>query len=123
MATVLPNFVLVRHLQRLESFVTDITGVIPLSLSCVLSPHTDPIHQQHDCPHKPDLDTCRSSCQQMSTPHHVLLKADPCLKGDVADAKADPSLCLQLKQISVLQYFLEMVDSMDHQHVLRQDGF
>ena len=32
MTTVLPNFVLARHLQRLESFVTDITGVNPLSL-------------------------------------------------------------------------------------------
>ena len=32
MATVLPNFVLARQLQRLESFVTDITGVNPLSL-------------------------------------------------------------------------------------------
>ena len=31
-ATVLPNFVLARHLQRLESFVTDITGVHTLSL-------------------------------------------------------------------------------------------
>ena len=38
MATVLPNFVLARHLQRLESFVTDITGVNPLSL--VLCPPT-----------------------------------------------------------------------------------
>ena len=38
MATVLPNFVLARHLQRLKSFVTDITGVIPLSL--VLCPPT-----------------------------------------------------------------------------------
>ena len=28
MATVLPNFVLARQLQRLESFVTDITGVL-----------------------------------------------------------------------------------------------
>ena len=37
-ATVLPNFVLARHLQRLESFVTDITGVNPLSL--VLYPPT-----------------------------------------------------------------------------------
>ena len=95
MATVLPNFVLVRHLQRLESFVTDITGVIPLSLSCALSPHTDPIHQQHDFPHKPDLDTCRSICQQMSTPIHVLLKADLRLEDDVADDKADPLVCLQ----------------------------
>ena len=32
MATVLPNFVLARQLQRLESFVTNITGVNPLSL-------------------------------------------------------------------------------------------
>ena len=38
MATVLPNFVLARQLQRLESFVTDITGVNPLSL--VLCPPT-----------------------------------------------------------------------------------
>ena len=26
-------------------------------------------------------------CQQMSTPLHVLLKADPCIKGDLADDK------------------------------------
>ncbi len=32
MATVLPNFVLAKHLQRLERFVKDITGVNPLSL-------------------------------------------------------------------------------------------
>ena len=30
--TVLPNFVLARRLKRLEIFVTDITGVNPLSL-------------------------------------------------------------------------------------------
>ena len=59
----------------------------------------------------------------MSTPLHVLLKADPRLEGDVADDKADPSVCLQLNQISVLQYFLEMAGSMDHQHVLRQAVF
>ena len=33
----------------------------------------------------------------MSTPLHVLLKADPHLEGDVADDKADPSVCLQLE--------------------------
>ena len=82
-------------------------------------PHTDPIQQRHDFPHKPALDTCRSRRQQMSTPLHVLLKADPRLEDDVADDKADPSVCLQLNQISVLQYFLEMAGSMDHQHVLR----
>ena len=38
-ATVLPNFVLARHLQRLESLVTDITGVNPLSLLCFVPPH------------------------------------------------------------------------------------
>ena len=32
MASLLPFFVLARHLQRLESFVTDITGVNPLSV-------------------------------------------------------------------------------------------
>ena len=84
-ATVLPNFVLAKNLQRLESFVTAITGVNPLSLSCALSPHTDPSQQQHDFPHKPFLNTCRSSGQQMSTPIHVLLKPDPCLEDNVAD--------------------------------------
>ena len=59
----------------------------------------------------------------MSTPLHVLLKADPRLEGDAADDKADPSVCLQLNQISVLQYFLEKAGSMDHQHVLRQAVF
>ena len=39
MATVLPNFVLARQLQRLESFVTYITGVNPLSLMCFVPPH------------------------------------------------------------------------------------
>ena len=39
MATVLPNCVLARHLQRLESFVTDITGVNPLSLLCFIPQH------------------------------------------------------------------------------------
>ena len=113
-ATMLPNFVLARHLQRLESFVTDITGVNLLSLSCALSPHTDSIQRQHDFPHKPALNTCRSSFQQMNTPNHVPLKADPCLETDVADDKADPSMCLLLNQISVLQYFLETAGSMDH---------
>ena len=32
MATVLPNYVLVWHLQRLESFFTDITEVNPFTL-------------------------------------------------------------------------------------------
>ena len=59
----------------------------------------------------------------MSTPLDVILKADPHLKGDVADDKADPSVCLKLNQISVLQYFFETADSMDHQQVLRQAVF
>ena len=59
----------------------------------------------------------------MSTPLLVLLKADPRLEGDGADDKADPSVCVQLHQISVLQYFLETAGSMDHQHVLRQAVF
>ena len=54
----------------------------------------------------------------MSTPIHVLLKADPCPKYVVADDKAVPSVCLQLNYISVLQYFLETAGSMDYQHVL-----
>ena len=104
-ATVLPKLVLARHLQRLESFVTYITrGEPSLSLFC-FAPHTDPIQQQHNFPQKPVLDTCRSHLQQMSTPLHVLLKADPSLEGDVADDKDDPLVCLQLNQISVLLYF------------------
>ena len=39
MATVLPSFVLVRHWQRLENLVTDITGVNSLSLLCFVPPH------------------------------------------------------------------------------------
>ena len=39
MSTVLPKFVLARHLQRLESFVTDITGVNPFSLLCFVPPY------------------------------------------------------------------------------------
>ena len=38
----------------------------------------------------------------MSTPLHVLLKADPRLEGDV---EADRFVCLQLNRISVLKYF------------------
>ena len=38
-ATVLPNFVLARNLQRLESFVTNVTGVSPLFFLCFVPPH------------------------------------------------------------------------------------
>ena len=38
-ATVLPKFVLVRCWQRLESLVTDITGVNPLSVLYFVPPH------------------------------------------------------------------------------------
>ena len=51
----------------------------------------------------------------MSTSLHVLLKADPHIEGDIADDKANPSVCLKPNQ-----YFLETACSMDHQHVLRQ---
>ena len=56
MATVLPNVVLARHLQRLESFVTD-------------------RQQQHVFPNKPALETCRARCQHMSNPLLVLLNS------------------------------------------------
>ena len=58
----------------------------------------------------------------MSTPFHVVLKADPCLEGDVADGEADHSVCHQLGQVYVLQYVRGTADSMDHQHVFRQAG-
>ena len=41
----------------------------------------------------------------MSTPLHVLLKADPCLEGDVADGKADPHVFYQRGHTSFMQYF------------------
>ena len=37
---------------------------------------------------------------------HVLLKADPSLEGDVAD-DADPSVCHQVGQVSILQYLAD----------------
>ena len=46
----------------------------------------------------------------------MLLKADPRREGDIADDKADPSVPLQLNQISVLQSFLDTAGSMDHQN-------
>ena len=53
---------------------------------------------------------------------HVLIKADPCHEGDLSDGKADPSVCHQLGQVSVLQYFHGTAGSMDHQNVFRQAG-
>ena len=38
-ATVLSNFVLAKHLQQLESFVTDITEVNLFSFLCFVPPH------------------------------------------------------------------------------------
>ena len=69
MATVLPNFVLARQLQRIESFVTDITGVNPLSLvlcpptvipssNTIISSQTCPRHLQVHAP----ADKQPSSC-------------------------------------------------------------
>ena len=56
----------------------------------------------------------------MSTPLHVPLKGDPCLEGDVSDDKADPSACLKLNQVSILQYFIGTAGSMDRQQVFGQ---
>ena len=61
--------------------------------------------QQHEFPHKPTLDTCRSRYQQISTLFHVLLKAYPGLEIDVGDGKAGSSVCHQLELEYVLQYF------------------
>ena len=121
MATVLPKCGLVSRSQRLESLVTYITGVNPLFLVCFV-PHTDPIQQQLEFPHKPALGIFMYMCQQMSTPLHVLLKANLSLEDNLADDKTDPSVCHQLGQVSVLQYFRGAAASMDHQHVLRLAG-
>ena len=79
------------------------------ALSQTLHGWTLPLPPSYEFPHKPAIDTCRSRCPQMSNPLHVLLKAD------AADGKADPSTCLQLNQVSVLQHFLGTGGSMDHQ--------
>ena len=39
-----------------------------LSLSCDLSPHSDPIQQQHEFPHKPALKNCRTFCVPTTWP-------------------------------------------------------
>ena len=59
----------------------------------------------------------------MSITLHLLLEAEPCLEGVVADGKADLPVCHQLSQVSVLQYFGGTAGSMDHQHVLRKLDF
>ena len=56
----------------------------------------------------------------MSTPIHVLLKADPCLKYNVADG---PWCAYNLSRYLSCSFFLETAGSMDHQHVLRQAVF
>ena len=58
----------------------------------------------------------------MSAILHVLLEAEPCFEGDVADGDADPLACHQLGQVSVLQYFGGTAGSMYHQQVFRQAG-
>ena len=121
-ASVLPHLVLARHFQRLESFVTDITRMNPLSLLWFVPPHWS-----HPATTRFPSQTCprhlQVLVQEISTPVHVLLKAAPCLEAEEADDNADPSVCLQLNHISVLQYFLETAGSMDYQHVLRQAVF
>ena len=91
-ATMLPNLVLVRRWQRLESLVTDITGMNPLSLYCAWYPTQIPSSNNMNSPTNPPL-----------TSAGVLLEADPHLEGDVADGKADPPACYQLGQLYVLQ--------------------
>ena len=83
----LSSYVLLRRSQRLESLVTYITEVNPLSLVCFV-PLTDSIQNQHEFPHKPALDIFRFRYKQMSTPLHVPLKADPSLEGNTAKLHA-----------------------------------
>ena len=51
----------------------------------------------------------------MSTPLHVLLKANPNLEGDVEYDKSDHSACYPLDQVSVLQYFGGTASCMERQ--------
>ena len=67
--------------HKLIVSVDDVVGLELLSTT-LANTHMATV-QQHEFPHKPALGTCKSRCQQMSTPCHVLLKADPGLEGDV----------------------------------------
>ena len=40
----------------------------------------------------------------MSATLHVLLEAEPCLEGDVADGKADHPACQELGQVTFMLY-------------------
>ena len=116
MAPLMPIFMLASRSQRLDSLVTYITGVNHLYLVCFV-PNTDPIQQQ---PSQTRPLYPRSRCQQMSTPLYLLLKAYHSLEDNLTDNKADSSVCHQLGQVSVLQYFWGVAGSMDHQHVFWQ---
>ena len=48
---------------------------------------------------------CDAYMQQMSATFPVLLEAEICLEGDVADGKADPPVFYQRGHISLMQYF------------------
>ena len=100
-ATLLLNVVLFRCWQRLESLVTDIPGVKPLSLLCFVPQHSS--HPATTWDHSQNRPQHLQVKVQMSTSLHVLLKDDPCLKGDAADGKSDTSAAYKLGQISVLQ--------------------
>ena len=65
---------------------------------------------------------CDAYMQQMSATFPVLLEAESCLEGYVADGEADPPVFHQLGQVSFMQYFGGAASFMDHQHVLRQPG-
>ena len=91
--------------------------VTVLARNVLSFPHAAPTQQQHNFPHKPAVDTCSSSYQQMSATLHVLLEAELSVQGDVAVGAADPAACHQTGQVSVLYYLGGTAGSMDHQHV------
>ena len=63
---------------------------------------------------------CNAYMQQMSATFPVILEAESCLEGYLADGKADPPVFHQLGQVSFMQYFGGATSFMDHLEFLEK---
>ena len=118
-ATVLPNVVLVRRWQRFESLITDITGVKPLSIWCLIPPHlsnptttwipsqTHPLHLQVQVPAYEHPSSCAPWSWYSSWRWSSIWWSW--------------SFCMPSTWPGIWLLW-GTADSMDHQHVFRQAG-